>query len=65
MHLKIKPLSLCPKRNCNVLNLKAFPGGLKTCKRGKVANRQVTSAKQLRQAGIFSQESLSNVEAAF
>ena len=61
----IIPLSVCLELDNQVLNLELLPASLNSSKRDKVGQRQVAFAKELRQAGLISQESLSNVEAAF
>ncbi len=59
------PLSVCPELDNQVLNLELLPASLNSSKRDKVGQRQVTFARELRKAGLISQESLSSVEAAF
>jgi len=60
----IIPLSVCPELDNQVLNLELLPASLNSSKRDKVGQRQVTFANELREAGLISQESLSNVEAS-
>jgi hypothetical protein len=59
------PLSVCPELDNQILNLELLPASLNASKRDKVGQRQVTFARELRKAGLISQESLSSVEAAF
>jgi len=59
------PLSVCPELDNQVLNLELLPASLNSSKKDKVGHRQVTFARELRQAGLISQESLFDVEAAF
>jgi hypothetical protein len=59
------PLSVCPELDNQILNLELLPASLNASKRDKVGQRQVTFARELRKAGLISQESLSSVEVAF
>jgi hypothetical protein len=59
------PLSVCPELDNQVLNLELLPASLNSSKKDKVGKRQVTFARELRQAGLISQESLLDVEIAF
>jgi hypothetical protein len=61
----IIPLSVCPELDNQVLNLELLPASLNSSKKDKVGQRQVTFARELQEAGLISQESLSHVEAAF
>jgi len=57
------PRTVCPELQNQVMNLELLPESLNRAKSDKVNERAKVFAKELYEAGLLSEKSLSNIEA--